>query len=277
MVDLESGKRKGNKMGKLRSNLTGITALAMALLLHTVPAAAQTGQSAASRDFSGVWMNDNTLDERLRQLGIKRLAPGETLPEVMPTQPIGPDSLTPEYRAIYEQRRAQAARLAEGAERCEWVGMPQIMTYPYPFEMLVTEGRITMIFEVDSQVRRIFLDRDEHLPYEDLDPTYFGDSIGRWEGDTLVIDTVAFHPHTSLWNGLPHSDQLHIVERITWVDDDIIHNEITVMDALALTEPLQRTVQYSRRADWRIREYSCLENNRDRPDESGNRAQGVVN
>lgn len=248
-------------------------ALAATLAVLPVSAFAQNPDPAA---FSGIWMNDNTLDETLKRLGKTRLAPGERLPDALPSTPIGPDLLTPAYQAIYEQRRAAEARLQEGVESCEWVGMPQIMTYPYPFEMLVTEGRITMIFEVDSQVRRIFLDRDEHLPFDDLDPTYFGDSIGHWEGDTLVIDTIGFHPHTSLWNGLPHSEELHIVERITWQNDDTIHNEITVMDELALTEPLQRTVQYSRRPDWRIQEYSCLENNRDRPDESGRRAEGVV-
>jgi hypothetical protein len=252
---------------------TGFMTVATLLLLHAAPVAAQD----APGQVSGIWMNDNTLDETLKRLGKTRLEAGERLPDALPSQPIGPELLTPEYRAIYEQRRAEAAQLAEGVETCEWVGMPQIMTYPYPFEMLATEGRITMIFEVDSQVRRIFLDRTEHLPFDELDPTYFGDSIGHWEGSTLVIDTVGFHEHTSLWNSLPHSDQLHIVERITWQDADTILNEITVMDELALTEPLQRTVQYSTRPDWRIREYSCLENNRDRPDESGSRAEGLAN
>lgn len=259
-------------MRKLATRIS-VPPLAAIALLHCAAAAAQP----AAGDFSGIWMNDNTLDETLRRLGKKRLAPGETLPAALPSQPAGPELLTPEYRALYEERRNQAATLAEGVQNCEWIGMPQIMTYPYPFEMLVTEGRITMIFEVDSQVRRIFLDRNEHLPFDELDPSYFGDSIGHWEGDTLVIDTVGFHAHTALWNGLPHSDQLHIVERITWQDDDTILDEITIMDELALTEPLQRTVEYSRRPSWRIREYSCLENNRDRSDETGQRAQGVVN
>lgn len=259
--------------GRFQNGLARWAGVLALLVLFPVQAAAQSRDLGA---FSGVWMNDNTLDETLKRLGKTRLAPGERLPDALPSTPIGPELLTPAYRAIYDERRAAEAQLAEGAESCEWVGMPQIMTYPYPFEILVTEGRLTLIFEVDSQVRRIFLDRDEHLPFDDLDPTYFGDSIGHWEGDTLVIDTVGFHAHTSLWNGLPHSDQLHIVERITWQDEDTIHNEITITDALALSEPIQRTVQYSKRPDWRIREYSCLENNRDRPDQSGQRAEGLV-
>jgi hypothetical protein len=262
-------------MGTMNGSLNWQRPLMLAALLALSPLQV-LAQGRDLSAFSGIWMNDNTLDETLKRLGLNRLPPGERLPDALPSTPIGPQLLTPAYQAIYEQRRAAAARLAEGAESCEWVGMPQIMTYPYPFEILVTEGRLTMIFEVDSQVRRIFLDRDEHLPYDDLDPTYFGDSIAHWEGDTLVIDTVGFHEHTSLWGGLPHSDQMRIVERITWQGEDTIFNEITIMDELALVEPIQRTVQYSKRPDWRIREYSCLENNRDRPDESGQRAGGVV-
>lgn len=227
------------------------------------------------RDFSGLWMNDNTLDETLKRLGKQRLLPGETLEGI--SYPVSAEQLTPEYQAIHAERRAQAAQFEEGVQVCEWVGMPNIMTYPYPFEMLHTEGRITMIFEVDSQVRRIFLDRTEHLPFEELDPTYFGDSIGHWEGNTLVIDTVAFHDFTNLWGNLPHSDQLHISERIYYVDADTIHNDMVITDPLALKEPMQRTVVYSRRPDWRIKEYSCLENNRDRPDISGQRAGGLTN
>jgi hypothetical protein len=232
---------------------------------------------ADPHDMSGVWMNDNTLDETLRRLGLKRLAPGVTLPPTNLAAPPGAEVLTPEYRAIYDQRRAAQAQLAEGVESCEWVGMPNMMTYPYPFEILHTEGRITLIFEVDSQVRRIFLDRDAHLPFDELDPTYNGDSIGHWEGDTLVVDTTGFNTRTELWNGLPHSDALHIVERFNWLDANTIRVDFVLNDPLALTAPIERTVVYSRRPDWRIREYSCLENNRDSPDESGQRSGGLAN
>jgi hypothetical protein len=223
-------------------------------------------------DLSGVWMNDDTLDERMKREGRTR----QTAEELRgPTAAPAPPPLTPEYRAIHERMRAAAARLAEGTQTCEWPGMPTIMTYPYPFEVLVTPGRITFLFEVESQVRRIFLDRQEHLPPEDLDPSYNGDSIGHWEGDTLVIDTIGFNTRRPV-RGLPHSEQMHMVERITPVDADTIRNQITITDPLAFTEPLVINVQYSRRPDWRIREYSCAENNRDAPDAAGQRAGGVV-
>jgi hypothetical protein len=249
-------------------------------LAASVPALTQQAEQAsypsAPHDLSGIWMNDNTLDETLRRLGLKRLAPGVTLPPTNLANPAGPEVLTPEYRAVYEQRRAAEAQLAEGVEACVLVGMPNLMTYPYPFEILHTEGRITLIFEVDSQVRRIFLNRSEHLPFDELDPTYNGDSIGHWEGDTLVVDTTGFHAHTELWNGLPHSDQLHIVERFAWLDADTLRVDMVLNDPLALTAPVERTVVYSKRPDWRIREYSCLENNRDSPDKAGKRSGGLA-
>jgi len=168
-----------------------------------------------------------------------------------------------------------AARLAEGAAGCEWPGMPTIMTYPYPFEILSTPGRITFLFEAESQVRRIFLDRKKHLDPDDLDPSYNGDSIGHWEGTTLVVDTIGFNTRRPV-RGLPHSDQMHITERFTPVGKDTLRNEITIRDPEAFTKPVVINVQYSRRPDWRIREYSCAENNRDAPDASGQRAGAVV-
>ena len=234
------------------------------------PAAAKAGP-ADPRDFSGVWMNDNTLDEKLKREGLKRLPTGQGGEPARPAE----RPLTPEYEAIYKAMQADKAKLAEGAASCKWPGMPTIMTYPYPFEMLHTPGRITMLFEADSQVRRVFMNRAKHLDVDDLDPSYNGDSIGHWEGNTLVVDTIGFNTDTTI-RGLPHSEDLHIVERIHYVGPQTIEDEITLTDPKAFTKPIVQKVTYSRRPDWRIREYSCNENNRDTPDASGQRAGGVV-
>ncbi len=221
-------------------------------------------------DFSGVWMNDNTLDEILKREGRKRLDPNEPMPapEAAP--------LTPAYQKVQQERREARAGWEEGAEVCDWPGMPKVMTYPYPFEILHTPGRITMIFEAESQVRRIFLDRSEHLPPEELDPSYNGDSIGHWEGDTLVVDTIGFNDHTELSGGIPHSDQLHIVERFHYLDADTMQLDMALNDPLAFTRPIELKLIYARRPTWRIREYNCLQNNRDAPDSQGKRTAGVV-
>jgi hypothetical protein len=254
----------------VKNTLAQAAALLLALLCPALRAAAPA-PSATPFDLSGVWMNDNTLDERMKREGRKRQTAEELRVAPAPEAP----PLTPRYLEQYRQMQKDASRLAEGAAGCEWPGMPAIMTYPYPFEILSTPGRITFLFEAESQVRRIFLNRKQHLDPDDLDPSYNGDSIGHWEGNTLVIDTIGFNTRRPV-RGLPHSDQMHITERIVPVGKDTIRNEITISDPEAFTKPVVINVQYSRRPDWRIREYSCAENNRDAPDASGQRTGGVV-
>jgi hypothetical protein len=249
-------------------------AAVLATLCATSQGAAPELWKAAPFDLAGIWMNDNALDERMKREGRNRQTEEELRGPSTTTAPATPP-LTPQYLAVYERMRADAAKLAEGTESCEWPGMPSIMTYPYPFEILSTPGRITFLFEAESQVRRIFLDRKAHLEPDDLDPSYNGDSIGHWDGNTLVIDTIGFNTRRPV-RGLPHSEQMRIVERITPVDSNTIRNAITITDPEAFTSPILINVQYSRRPDWRIREYSCAENNRDAPDASGQRSGGVV-
>ncbi len=248
-------------------------ALAAMVVAGQAHAAAEAPSKAVKFDpraLEGVWMNDNTLDEQLKRAGLVRNS--------QLARPVGPPPerpLTPEYQKIDAAERADAAKLAEGATACKWPGAVTLMTYPYPFEILQNKGRITLIFEADSQVRRIFLDRTKHLDVDDLDPSYNGDSIGHWDGDVLVVDTIGFNADTKVRN-MPHSEELHLVERFKQVKPGLMEVEITATDPKAFTKPVVIKVQYSRRPDWRIREYSCNENNRDNPDASGQRAGGVV-
>ena len=258
-------------MARRAGGIATAAAACMVLALAGPGVASAKSVSAAAKadphNIAGLWMNENTLDERLKREGRHRLDPGEA-DGVTRVQPV----LTPAYQAIYARLRAQAA---QGAASCRWVGLPGIMSYPYPFEILATPGRITMIFEADSQVRRIWLDRRRHLDPDDLDPSYYGDSIGRWDGDTLVVDTVGFNTQTTV-SGAPHSDQMHIVEHIRRRDAKTLEDQITINDPEAFTGPVTQTFIYGRRPGWRIHEYSCNENNRDFPDASGGRSGGVV-
>ena len=252
-------------------------AFALLLLVCTLPALGEVGPEpdgstpADPRDFSGIWMNDNSLDERLKREGLNRLDPNES--EGPPPPRI---QLTPEYEAIRAEMAAERAQLEEGAEPCSWPGTVRLMGYPYPFEILHTPGRVTLIFEAESQVRRIFLDRAEHLPFDELDPSYNGDSIGRWEGDMLVVETFGFNTLTELGGGIPHSEEMRLVERFRYIDGDTMQVDMTITDPLALPTPIERRFIYSQRPDWRVREYSCMENNRDAPGAGGERVGGVV-
>ena len=96
--------------------------------------------------------------------------------------------------------------------------MPGIMGQPYPMEFLLTPGKVTIVIEAYTQVRHIYTD-GRPLP-EDPDPKFHGTSIGRWEGDTLVVETVGFSPLTQLARSVPHSGKMKIVERFRLADPD---------------------------------------------------------
>lgn len=173
--------------------------------------------------------------------------------------------LTPEYAArAREYAEAQARGEIEDTPtaNCIPAGMPRIMEQPYPIEVLLSPGKVTMVIEAYGQWRQIFTDGREH-PAE-LDPTFNGHSIGHWEGDVLVVDTVSFVTGTALGRsfGEQHSDQMHIVERIRLEDQNTMIIETTIHDPEALQEPWTRELAYERQPEWNLMEYVCQENNR---------------
>jgi hypothetical protein len=173
--------------------------------------------------------------------------------------------LTPEYQAKLDARHK--AGLQNESANCIPPGMPTIMGWPYPFEFLYSPGRVTIAIESDSQVRRIYTDGRGHPA--DPDPAYNGDSIGHWEGDTLVVDTVALNPDTEIAPGVGHSDQARITERIHKIGPDLLEIVTTVRDPKVLTQPWTTTMHYVRHRDWTIKEYVCEQNNHDSVDDAG--------
>jgi len=146
-------------------------------------------------------------------------------------------------------------------------GVPQIMTMPYPLEFIFSPGRVTIAIETDSQVRRIYTDGRKHP--DDPDFTFNGDSIGHWEGDTLVVDTIALEPNVKLAPGLGHGEKVHIVERFRLTAPDHMEVTTTIDDPAVLTKPWTVVRPYIRHADWTIQEYVCEQNNHDSADEKG--------
>jgi hypothetical protein len=125
-------------------------------------------------------------------------------------------------------------------------------------EIVQTPGRVLMIFEYDHLIRQIYTDGREHRT--DLAPSWMGDSIGRWEGDTLVVETVNFNDKTWLdRTGVQHSEELRVVERIRALDADHLEIDIVMEDRVALAEPW-RAKRRLRRTDWTIEEFSCMDN-----------------
>lgn len=177
---------------------------------------------------------------------------------------------TPEYAALRDQRRAAAS--PSQMANCLPPAMPSIMGQPYPMEFLMTPGKVTIILEAFTQVRHIYTDGRE-LP-EFPDPTFFGTSVGRWDGDTLVVESVGFNDFVQIPGGIPHSDELKITERISLVDDDVMLIETTFTDPKALQEPYTTTATFARHRDWTLAEYICQENNRNFVDAEGR--EGIV-
>jgi hypothetical protein len=144
---------------------------------------------------------------------------------------------------------------------CFLPGIPRIYVHPPPFEILQTPGRVMMIFEYDSYVRQVWTDGRQHP--KDLYPDerlYMGDSIGHWEGDTLVVDTIDFNDKTWLDRaGHPHSEELHVTERIRRMDHDNLRIDLTIEDPKAYTQPITSQLNYQLKPDWSIHEHACTD------------------
>lgn len=132
----------------------------------------------------------------------------------------------------------------------------------YPIQIVQYGNYLALLFEQNTWFHVVALGRDHP---KNLEPTWFGDSVGKWDGDTLVIDTIGFNGKTRLDTiGHPHSDQMHLIERFQFTDPDHIAYEVTVDDPKTYTKPWKNT-----RTLWRMKpgqeliEYSCEENNRD--------------
>jgi hypothetical protein len=191
-----------------------------------------------------------------------------------------PPKLKGPYLAAYEKWRADV-RAKDGLvpaaqSNCTPPGMPVIMGVgQYPVEFLFTPGRVTVHFEAWMQWRNIYTDGRKHP--EDLDPSFYGSSIGRWEGDTLVVETVGLKEDLGLTPAtrgpIPaHSAKLRILERIRLdpKDANILTVDMTLEDPEALVEPHRQTLTYRRDRAQELMEFVCAENDRNPVDAQGN-------
>jgi hypothetical protein len=187
-------------------------------------------------------------------------------------------SLLGKYKTHYDEIQAliksgnpeDLLKTERRASACEPPGMPGIMTQPYNIEFLFTPGRVTMIQEAYMQVRRIFTD-GRPLP-EDPDPTYNGYSIGRWEGDTLVVTTIGLREGGTMgrW-GITYSDKVKLTERIHLdpANKDILVVENSFEDPNALAAPWHSTYRFERQRAFDQIEFICAQNDRNPINENG--------
>ena len=172
----------------------------------------------------------------------------------------GPLPLQPWAQKLAEERKKNN-EIDDPEAKCLPGGVPRIS--PYPMKIVQTPELIVMLFEGNvHSYRQFFLDGRGHA--KDLDPLWMGDSVAKWDGDTLIVDTIGFNDKTWLnGQGLPHSDQLHVIERYQRPDLGHLSVDITLDDPKALTKPHSFNRAYSLLTDWEIHEYVCNEFNVD--------------
>jgi len=168
-------------------------------------------------------------------------------------------SLSPEYLAKWET--ISKTRIAGSSEydltaKCLPPGMPAM-------KVMQTKDKITFFSELNDALRRVYLDGRKPSQKVLDDPTYAGYSTGHWEGDTLVVDTVALRDNTFIEGFTPHSGAMTVHERIRFKEPGLLEDAITVTDPKALTEPWQTVKTYRKaspeKGNDELREFACAE------------------
>jgi hypothetical protein len=173
-------------------------------------------------------------------------------------------SLAPEYLAKWQM--ISGTRVAGSAQydpiaKCLPPGMPAMMSMAYGMEVMQTKDKITFFSELNDALRRVYLDGRKPTQNVLDDPTYAGYSTGHWEGDTLVVDTVAVRDDTFIEGFTPHSDAMTVKERIRFASPGLLEDRITVTDPKALTKPWETVKTYRKAGPGKdeLREFACPE------------------
>ncbi len=168
-----------------------------------------------------------------------------------------------QFKAAKPSQGPRGALLKDTNDRvyqCYPPGMPYIYLQVFPMQIVQTPKEVIELFEYDHFVRHIYID-GKHP--DDPTPTYDGDSIGHWEGNTLVVDTIGLNGKMWLDRvGHPESDQMHITERIRRTDEKTLQIDFTFDDPKAYPAPWNATLRWGLRPTWHIMEHIC-EDNRD--------------
>ena len=256
--------------GSIPMASTLLVSLAITILLLPKATYAQEGDSLP--DWSGVWaMNSGTIFDRATVQG----QGGSNTPGVREHPP---------YNAEYEAKYLRNQQLRDDGLFPDPLsicgipsGFPRIMNLPDVYEFAVTRNQVWIIAENGPGILRIYTDGREHPDPEMMWPTHTGDSVGHWDGDTLVFDTVSLHSseegRTILdRTGLYLSDAAHIITRMRKLEETTIEAQMTIEDSKALTGPWVVTKTYRKLEEGtRVYDYACAGNNRNPVDIENNR------
>ena len=187
------------------------------------------------------------------------------IPGLDPAPPIPPPPLKAPYKAQWEAEQKKIAEMTKAGKpifnnyaRCIGDGMPAMMQGMFPMEILQTAGQITIIQEAYNQVRRVRMN-EKQGEMGDTEPTFGGHAVGHWEGDTLVLDTIAVKDNVH-FRETPHSDQMRITEHLKLIRPDVLKNDVVVTDPMYLDGPWKWSWIYTRKPGYTLYEYVCEDN-----------------
>jgi hypothetical protein len=219
-------------------------------------------------DLTGVYQANSTIpgtwEEANRGTGV-----GGTGTD--PKAPVAPSSTDRQSREPAPYQPWAAKKVLESfnnrsiddpTARCLPAGIPRLHSLGlFPVQIVQTPKQVIFLYEYTNVFRVVPLNAKHP---DDLEPAYMGDSVGHWEGDTLVVDVIGFNDKTWLLGaGTFHSEDLHMVERYTRVNKDQVNYEVLMEDPKVLTKPWIYRSTFMLRDDTRLREYTCQENNLD--------------
>ena len=234
--------------------IMSVAGCALAIGFGTI-VASDADAAAAPPNWTGIWT-------RVGSLNFDPTTPGNKNEDF---------PYNAKYREFYDRIIAAEAKglaINDKSADCQPPGIVRMMAMVYPLEILQTPGQFTIIAEWEGQIRRIFTDGRPHP--EDPDPTYNGHSIGRWEGETLLVDTVGILGNGIINDhGAPLGEQVHVTEKWWKEGPDTLKNEIAVESPDALLRPIKAVKTFKRRTDIQIMEYICTQNNRNQTNADG--------
>jgi hypothetical protein len=249
-----------------------LLALLMLAVLFPAPGAAQqvpylkdaAPWQKSTKGISGLWRIQGYLSSTVNP---PRARAAHTVDGQLPP-------LLPWAAELFEKRLVDAEHFKafpNTASLCLPQGVPYMINAAVdgPVQILETPGQVTLISTAYNEMWLIYMNQ-KHPPKEDLEPTYHGDSIGRWDGDTLVVDTIGLTTKTTLDQvGMPHSEDLHVITRIRRTDPQTLEFLVTIDDPKVFSRPWNRRQIYKKSPDDARVEESVCENQRNGVDENG--------
>jgi len=210
-------------------------------------------------DLSGVWLADP--DPKGTRLGVENMVFSQYFVNIaadMKPQDVPFQSWA---QALFTKRLQNDGKDSPQTH-CKPTGVPMVNAVPLPYKIIQTPKLILILYEENSVFRQIFLDGRQ--PVKDAEPRWMGYSSGKWEGDTLVVNTVGFNDQTWLdAMGHPHTENLHLIERFRRRDAGHLEIEMTIDDPNAYTKPITYTQKATILPDEDLLEYFCSENEKD--------------